>query len=173
MPTERENAIKFGDKPATLIGDEVKAGQKAPAFTAAGPGLAPVSLKDYPGQVKIFLTVPSLDTSVCSTETKKFSQMAAGFPDNVKILVASMDLPFAQARWCGAQGVDNVVCISDFREKEVGEAFGVLIKGVGLLSRAVFVIDQENVVRYVEYLPEVPLLEPDYDAVKAAVESLL
>ncbi len=172
MAIERENVMTFRGNPVTLLGEEVRVGQKAPDFTAVGPGLAPVNLKDYQDKVKVILTVPSLDTPVCSTETQKFSQMAAALPDDVKVLVASMDLPFAQARWCGAQGVDNVVCISDFRDRQVGQAYGVEIKDLGLMGRAVFVVDKDNTVRYVEYVPEVGQ-EPNYDAAKQAVESSL
>ena len=171
MPTERENAITFRGNPATLIGSEIKVGQKAPDFTGVGTGMAPAGLKDFQDKVKVLLTVPSLDTPTCSTETQKFSQMASQLPDDVKVLVASMDLPFAQTRWCGAQGVENVATISDFRDRQIGESYGVQIKGLGLLSRAVFVIDKENTVQYAEYVPEVSE-EPNYEAAQAAIEKL-
>ena len=171
MPTERENAITFRGNPATLIGPEIKVGQKAPDFTGVGTGMAPTGLKDFQDKVKVLLTVPSLDTPTCATETQKFSQMATQLPDDVKVLVASMDLPFAQMRWCGAQGVENVTTISDFRDRQIGESYGVQIKGLGLLSRAVFVIDKENTVQYAEYVPEVAQ-EPNYGAAQAAIEEL-
>jgi thiol peroxidase len=168
MPVERPGAVKMRGNPVTLIGPEVRVGQKAPDFVALGQGLKPISLQDFLGKVKVLLSVPSLDTQVCSTETKKFNEMAAAFPSNVQVAVISMDLPFAQARWCGANGVERVLCASDFRDRQFGEAYGVRIKELGLLARAVFVVDRDDVVRYVEYVPEITQ-EPNYEAVKQAV----
>lgn len=168
MSVERPGAVKARGNPVTLIGPDVKVGQKAPNFVALGQGFKPVSLKDFQGKVKVLLSVPSLDTQVCSTETKKFNEMASSLPPDVQIAVISMDLPFAQARWCGANGVDKVLTASDFRDRQFGEAYGVRIKETGLLARAVFVVDKDDVVRYVEYVPDI-VQEPNYEAAKQAV----
>ncbi|HXG35772.1 MAG TPA: thiol peroxidase [Dehalococcoidia bacterium] len=172
MAIERKNVVTSRGNPITLLGEEIKPGQKAPDFSGVGQGMSPVSLKDFEGKIKVILTVPSLDTAVCSTETQKFSEMAKSLPEDVQIVVASMDLPFAQSRWCGAQGVENVVTVSDFRDRDIGEKFGVRVKESGLLTRAVFVVDKANTVRYVEYVPETSN-EPNYDAAREAIEQAL
>ena len=169
MPQERPGAVTLRGNPVTLIGPEVQVGQRAPDFTAIAPGMKPISLKDFAGQVKVISSVLSLDTGVCSAETKHFSDMARRLPESVKVITLSMDLPFAQQRWCGAQGVDNVVVASDFKDRQFGEAYGVRIKENGLNARAVFVVDQNDVVRHVEYVREATT-EPDYEAVKRTVQ---
>ena len=169
MP-ERTGVFAAGDNQLTLLGHEVSVGQQAPAFTLSGAGLRPVSLDDFAGKVKIIASVPSLDTGVCSDETKKFSELAASLPDDVVILTVSMDLPFAQARWCGANGVDNVETASDFKARDFGHGYGVQVKESGLLARAVFVVDKGDVVRHVEYVPQIAQL-PDFDAAVAAAKA--
>ena len=151
----------------TLLGPEISVGQQAPNFTVSGAGLRRVTLDDYAGKVKIIASVPSLDTGVCSDETKQFSDHAKSMSDDIVVLTISMDLPFAQARWCGANDVDNVVTASDFKSREFGDSFGVHVKESGLLARAVFVLDKDNVVRHVEYVPQIAQL-PDFDAALAA-----
>ena len=121
---ERTGIFAAGDNKLTLLGPEVKVGQQAPAFTVSGAGLKPVRLSDSAGNVRIIASVPSLDTGVCSDETKKFSEIANSLPDDVQILTISMDLPFAQARWCGANGVENVTTASDFKNREFGDSYG-------------------------------------------------
>ena len=164
---ERTGIFAAGDNQLTLLGPQIAVGQQAPNFTVSGAGLAQVTLDDYAGKVKIIASVPSLDTGVCSDETKQFSDYAKSMSDDIVVLTVSMDLPFAQARWCGANDVDNVVTASDFKSREFGDSYGVHVKENGLLARAVFVLDKDNVVRHVEYVPQIAQL-PDFDAALAA-----
>ncbi|HEY2663141.1 MAG TPA: thiol peroxidase [Candidatus Binataceae bacterium] len=169
MAEERSGAVTMRGNPLTLVGPEIKPGQNAPSFSAVGKGMAPVSLDSFKGKVKIISAVPSLDTPVCDKETRHFNEEAAKLPGGIEILTISMDLPFAQARWCGAAGVDKVTTISDFKNREFGEKYGTLIKELGLLARAVFVVDKHDKVTYVEYVKEVAS-EPNYGAVLEAAK---
>ena len=164
---ERTGVFAAGENQLTLLGPEVKVGHTAPNFTVSGAGLKQVTLSDYAGKVKIIASVPSLDTGVCSDETKQFSDYAKSMSDDIVVLTISMDLPFAQARWCGANDVDNVETASDFKSREFGDSYGVHVKENGLLARAVFVLDKDDVVRHVEYVPQIAQL-PDFDAALAA-----
>lgn len=164
---ERTGVFAAGENQLTLLGPEITVGQAAPNFTVSGAGLRQVTLDNYAGKVKIIASVPSLDTGVCSTETKQFSDFAKSMSDDIVVLTISMDLPFAQARWCGANDVDNVDTASDFKSREFGDSYGVHVKENGLLARAVFVLDKDNVVRHVEYVPQIAQL-PDFDAALAA-----
>jgi len=152
--------------PITLIGPELKVGDKAPDFIAVDNDLTPVSLESFRGKVCIISSVPSLDTPVCDMETRRFNSEASRLGDDVVVLTISMDLPFAQKRWCGAAGVDRV-----HRDGSFGQAYGVLIKDLRLLARAVFVLDKEGTIRYLELVKEIAS-EPDYEAVLAAVAKL-
>jgi len=172
MPEERKGIITFKGNPMTLLGPELKAGERAPGFTVVDAGLAPVTLGSYAGKIKVISAVPSLDTPVCDTETRRFNQEAAGLPDKVAVLTVSLDLPFAQKRWCGAAGIDRVTTLSDYQERSFGLAYGVLIKELKLLSRSIFVIDGGDIIRYIQHVPEVTH-EPDYAAVISAVKGLL
>ncbi len=156
--------------PLTLIGPELKVGETAPEFSAIDTSLQPVSLASTAGQVRIFSVVPSLDTPVCDMQTKRFNEEAAKLP-SVEILTVSMDLPFAMKRWCGAMGVDKVKMISDHRTGSFGESYGTMIKDLRIESRAIFVVDKENVVRYAEYVKEVAD-HPDYDAALSVAKGL-
>ena len=169
--SERPGAVTFKGSPLTLVGAEVRIGQPAPDFTATDTNLAPVSLSSLRGKVVVIASVPSLDTPVCDLETRRFNQEAAALGPGVQILTLSMDLPFAQKRWCGAAGIDKVRTLSDHRDAAFGIAYGVLIKGLRLLARAVFVVDREGVVRYVQLVKELAT-EPDYEAVLAEVKKL-
>lgn len=169
---ERENAITMKGGPLTLVGTAVEVGQSAPDFTVAGNDLSDVKLSDFKGKVVVISVVPSLDTPVCDTQTRKFNEAAASLGDNVVILTISMDLPFAQARWCGAAGVEQVQTVSDYQQAAFGTQYGLLIKGLRLLARAVLVIDAEGIVRYQQLVPEVTD-EPDYDAALNAAKELL
>ncbi|ABS35012.1 thiol peroxidase [Clostridium botulinum] len=160
--------IKFMGNPMTLEGNELKVGDMAPDFTAIDNNMKPVSLKDTKG-VRILSVVPSLDTEVCDLETRTFNSKAAEIP-NVTIYTISMDLPFAQARWCGAHGVDKVITLSDFKDRLVGKNYGTYIKELGLLTRAVFVIDSNNKITFVEYVPEVTN-QPNFDKVLEAAKA--
>lgn len=170
--TERAAAITLKGNPMTLIGDELKAGDKAPAFTLKATDMSDKTLADFAGKVKIISVVPSLDTPVCDTETRRFNDEAGKLGDDIVILTVSVDLPMAQKRWCGAAGVENVVCLSDFKDHSFGKAYGVRIKEIGLLARQVMVVDKDDVIRYVELVPEVAQ-EPDYDAALAAAKELM
>jgi thiol peroxidase len=169
---ERSGIITFKGKPFTLLGPQLKAGDKAPDFAVVDNGLAPVSLANSSGKIRIISSVPSLDTPVCDTETRRFNQEAAGLPGAVVVLTISLDLPFAQKRWCGAAGIDKVTTLSDYRDRSFGQNYGVLIKELLLLARAIFVIDAQDVIRYIQIVPEVTS-EPDYAAVIAAAKALL
>ena len=164
--------VTFKGNPVTLVGPELKVGDAAPNFSVVDNGMGGVTLASYEGKVKIISAVPSLDTPVCDTETRRFNQEAAGLPGDVALLTISADLPFAQKRWCGAAGIDKVVTLSDYRDRSFALAYGVLIDELKLLSRSIFVIDRNNVIRYIQHVPEVTH-EPDYDAVLRAARELL
>lgn len=172
MTQERASVATFKGNPITLIGPELKVGDKAPDFKLNKNLLEEVSLQDYAGKIKLISVVPSLDTGVCDAQTRRFNQEAATLGDNVVVLTVSVDLPFAQARWCGAAGIDQVITLSDYKDNSFGKAYGVLIKEFVLDQRAVFVIDQDNTIRYVEVLKEMSE-HPDYEKPIAAVKQLL
>lgn len=156
--------------PLTLVGPELKEGDKAPEFDLIDSSLKPTRLSDTNGRVRIFSVIPSLDTPVCDAQTKRFNEAAAAMPE-VDIYTVSMDLPFAQSRWCGAFAVDRVRMLSDHRDASFGEHYGTLIKELRIESRAIFVVDQQGVVRHAEYVKEVAD-PPNYDAALAAARSL-
>lgn len=163
--------VTFQGNPLTLTGDQPAAGQAAPDFEVLGNDLSGVKLSSFKGKVCVICTVPSLDTPVCDTEVRKFNEQATSLGDDVAVLVISMDLPFAQSRWCGAAGVKNVQTLSDHNKAQFGNAYGVLIKELRLLARTVFVVDKEGVIRYIEVVEELTN-EPDYEsALKAAKEA--
>lgn len=162
--------VTFKGNSVTLLGQEVKVGDQAPSFTVLANDLSPVTLEDSKGTVRLISVVPSLDTGVCDQQTRRFNEEAANL-DGVTILTVSVDLPFAQKRWCGAAGIDRVQTVSDHRELSFGEAYGVAIKELRLLARAVFVVDKNDKVVYAEYVPEVtdhPNYEAALEAAKAA-----
>ena len=159
-------SITFGGNPVTLLGNEVKVGDKAPNFTVLANDLSPVTLEDSKGSVRLISVVPSLDTGVCDAQTRRFNEEAAKF-DNVQILTISVDLPFAQSRWCGAAGVDKVQTLSDHRDLSFGEAYGIAIQEHRLLARAVFVVDSNDTVTYAEYVSEAT----DHPNYEAAIEA--
>ncbi|HLR53334.1 MAG TPA: thiol peroxidase [Pseudogracilibacillus sp.] len=161
-------SITFNNDPVTLLGTEVKVGDKAPNFTVLGNDLSEKTLDDYKGKVKIISVVPSVDTGVCSQQTKRFNEEADKL-DNVQILTISMDLPFAQGRWCSAEGVENLELLSDHRDADFGEKYGTLIKELRLNTRAVFVVDENDKVVHAEYVPEVTTY-PDFDAALQAAK---
>ena len=164
---ERPGATTLKGNPFTLIGPELKAGDPAPDFSLVDNSLKTVTLKDTGNQVRIVSVVPSLDTPVCDAQTKRFNEEAARLP-GVDILTVSMDLPFAQKRWCGAFGVDRVKMLSDHRDGSFGSHYGTLIKELRIESRAIFVLGPDNRVRYAEYVKEVADF-PNYEAALAAV----
>ena len=166
---ERAGATTLKGNPLTLIGPELKAGDAAPDFHMVDNGLKPVSLKDTGSQVRIISVIPSLDTPVCDAQTKRFNEEASKLP-NVSIITVSMDLPFAQKRWCGAFGVDNVKMLSDHVDGSFGSGYGTLIKELRIESRAIFVLDPENRIRHAEYVKEVAD-HPNYEAALSAARS--
>lgn len=169
---ERTGLITFKGHPLTLLGDEVKVGQKAPEAELTANDLSVVKLSSLTrGKICLLTAVPSLDTPVCDLETRRFNKEASSLGDEVRVLTVSMDLPFAQTRWCGAAGVKNVQTLSDYRAAAFGKAYGVLIKDLHLLARAVFVLDKQGIVRYVELVKEVAS-EPNYDAALTAAKEL-
>jgi len=155
----------------TLVGPEAKTGEKAPEFHAIDNSLQPVTLESTGHGVRIFSVVPSLDTPVCDIQTKRFNEEAGKLP-GVSIYTFSMDLPFAQKRWCGAFGVDHVKMVSDHRDASFGTSYGTLIKELRILSRAIFVLDKDNTLRHVEYVKEVGE-HPNYDAALSAARTAL
>jgi len=169
---ERTGMITMRGNPLTLLGNEVKVGDVAPDCEVLSNDLSPVPLSSFRGKICIVSSVPSLDTPVCDTETRRFNEEAGRLSSNVAVLVISMDLPFAQKRWCGAAGVTRVQTLSDHRDASFGTSYGVLIKKLRLLARAVFVVDQNGIVQYVQLVKEITQ-EPDYDAVLTAVSKLV
>jgi thioredoxin-dependent peroxiredoxin len=169
---ERAQTVTLHGNPFTLAGDPVQMGHPAPDVTLLDNDLKPVKLSDYRGKVVVIAAVPSLDTPVCDMETRRFNSEAAGLGPEVAILTVSMDLPFAQKRWCGAAGVEQVVTLSDHKEAAFGLAYGLLIMELRLLGRAVLVLDREGAIRYYQLVGEVSQ-EPDYDAALTAVRELV
>ncbi|MFQ3610000.1 MAG: thiol peroxidase [Fimbriimonadales bacterium] len=169
---ERPNAVTFKGNPLTLVGNELKVGDLAPDATLITQGLSTVHLKDYMGKVLLISAVPSIDTGICSAQTKKFNEEASQLPESVRVLTVSMDLPFAQARFCGAEHIDKIEVLSDHRDASFAQAYGTLVKELRISSRAVFVVDPQGVLRYVEYVPEIAS-HPNYEAALSAVRALI
>jgi thioredoxin-dependent peroxiredoxin len=169
MAQEREAAVTMRGNPLTLLGPELRAGDAAPQAMVVAQDLSAVTVGGAAGQAQVLLSVPSVDTPVCSLETRRFNQEAERLP-GVTVRVISVDLPFAQKRWCGAEDVTKVQVLSDHRETDFGEKYGTLIKGLRLLSRAAFVVDGNGKITYAEYVPEVAH-EPNYDAILNAARA--
>ncbi|PZD95954.1 thiol peroxidase [Paenibacillus sambharensis] len=172
MAQERTGVATLKGNPITLVGPELKKGDKAPDFELNKSLTETVTLKDYAGKVKLISVVPSIDTGVCDAQTRRFNEAAAALGDNIAVLTVSVDLPFAQSRWCGAAGVDKVVMLSDYKTNSFGEAYGVLIKELRLDMRSIFVLDADNNVQYVEYLSEMTE-HPNYDQAIEAAKQLV
>lgn len=166
----RTNVTTGRGNPLTLEGKGVKVGQPAPDFTAVNVEMQEKRLSDFRGKTVILTTFPSIDTGVCSAQVRNFNQRAASLGDNVVVLAVSLDLPFAQKRWCGAEGVDRVVPLSDYKHREFISNWGLRIRENGLIARSVYVIDPQGIIRYEEIVPEITH-EPNYDAAIAAVRS--
>ena len=159
--------ITFNGDPITLVGPVLRVGDDAPDFLVVDNTLKNVTLKDTSGK-RIFVVVPSIDTSVCDMEVRKFNEEASKLSD-VTVYVVSMDLPFAQVRWCGNAGIDKVITVSDYKQKSFGKNYGTLIEEFGFLARAIFVVDENNKITYVEYCKDV-INEPDYESALNAVK---
>lgn len=160
--TEREGMVTFAGNPVTLIGNAIKVGDKAPDFTGINQSLQPVKLSSFIGKKIVIAVYPSIDTGVCQKQNHRFNEIASKLND-VVVLSVSQDLPFAQKRYCAAEGLTNIVTLSDHREREFGTKYGYLIKELALLARGTVVIDKEGIIRLVEVVPEITT-EPDYDA---------
>lgn len=171
MPVERAGAVTFKGNQMTLLGREVKVGDKAPNFKVLANDMSEVTIDTDKGKVRLLLSVPSLDTSVCDAETRRFNTEAIKFPENVVVYTISCDLPFAQSRWCEATDVKNIKTLSDHRDLSFGEAYGTWVKELRLLSRAVFLVDDHDTLQYVEYVHEIAK-HPNYDAVVEAVRKI-
>src|SRR5579871_456696 len=167
---ERAGATTLRGNPMTLIGPELRPGDRAPDFEVVSDTLQPVTLDKTGQSVRIFSVIPSLDTPVCDAQTRRFNEEAAKLP-GVDIYTVSMDLPFAQKRWCGAYGVDKVKMVSDHKTGSFGEKYGTLIKELRIESRAIFVLDKDNTLKHVEYVKEVAD-HPNYDAALSAARDL-
>lgn len=157
--------------PLTLVGPELKIGDKAPNFRAIAANMSDVTLEASKGKVRLMLSFASLDTSVCDAEGRRFNELAKTFPENVVVYAISCDLPFAQNRWCGAAEINNVQTLSDHRDVSFGQAYGTLVKEIRQLSRAVFLVDENDTIQYVEYVPEIGQ-HPDYDAAAEAIRKV-
>jgi len=170
--TERKGAVTFEGNPLTLVGDELRVGTNAPDPDLWDNDLNPFKLSSLRGKVCVLVTVPSLDTPVCDMEARRFNEEAVGLGADVKIVVISMDLPFAQKRWCGAAGVKNVQTLSAYKEATFGTSYGLLIKELHLLARSVIILDREGAVRYVQLVEEITN-EPNYGEVLKEIKKLL
>jgi len=168
---KRNNVIKFAGNAMTLVGTEIKIGDKAPDFTALTPDLAPLSLSSTKGQVRVISVVPSIDTSVCDIQTRRFNEEAAK-TDGLTVISISVDLPFAIKKYCATKGIENIKTLSDHRDLDFGLKYGFVIEELRLLARGTVVIDQNDIVRHVEYVPNVSD-HPDYDKVMATVKQYL
>lgn len=164
--------VTFKGNPITLLGKATVVGQKAEDFTVVGNNLAPVKLSDFAGKVVILSVFPSLDTPVCATQNRKFNEAASDLSDDIVILGISVDLPFAQARFCGVEGIDKVITVSDYQMHDFSAKYGYLIDGLRLLARGTVVIDKEGVVKFVEYVPEATN-EPNYEAALDVAKELV
>jgi thiol peroxidase len=168
---ERKGIVTVKGNPVTLIGAEIKVGDKAPDFSVVDGDLKEVRLRDFGGKTKVISVSASIDTPVCDMQARRFNQEAALLPRDVVILNITMDLPFAVSRFCTTAGIDKVQAFSDHRDASFGNAFGVLIKELRLLARSIFIIDKDDVVRYIEIVPELTN-HPDYDKALCAVKKL-
>jgi thioredoxin-dependent peroxiredoxin len=162
-------SVTFKDKPVTLLGNQLKAGDQAPDFKVLANDLSEVTLADSKGSVRLIAAVPSVDTGVCDAEVRRFNEEASKL-GNVKVLTISVDLPFAQKRWCAAAGIENVQTLSDHRDLSFGKAYGAAIEELRLLARSVFVIDSSDKITYVEYVDEVTS-HPNYEAALEAAKA--
>jgi thioredoxin-dependent peroxiredoxin len=169
---EDKRIVKMKGNPLVLSGSEIKIGKPAPDFEVLDNALSPVKLSSFRGKTCLISSVPSLDTSVCDIQTHKFNEKVASLGSNVVVLTISMDLPFAQKRWCGASGLKNVLTFSDHRKAEFGKAFGVLIEQLRLLARAVFIVDAGGTIKYIQIVKELTN-EPDYDEAINALKGII
>lgn len=171
MSNERHGAVTIKGNALTVIGDPVSVGDKAPEFTLKDGAQAPVTLADSAGKIRLISVIPSLDTGICDAQTRRLNEEAANLGDDVVVLTVSAEHPFNQKRWCGAAGIDAVKVLSDHMDMNFGQAYGTYIKEWRLEQRSIFIVDQNDTIRYVEYVPEIAQ-HPDYDAAIAAVKAV-
>lgn len=169
---KNDQKVKFGGNPVTLLGDAAKPGNIAPDFTVMDSDMKPVKLSDFNGKIKILSIAPSVDTPVCANQTRTFNKEATKMNDNIAVLSISVDLPFALKRFCAAEGIDNVEALSDHKEVEFGMKYGFLIEEMRLLARGIVIIDKDDTIRYVEYVPEIGE-EPNYEKALEEVRKLV
>ena len=165
------NLVTFGGNPVTLMGRMVAPGHMAKNFSATGVDLKPFNLSDYQGKIRIISTVPSVDTSVCAQQTRRFNEEAAKL-SNVQVITISNDLPFALKRFCAAEGIENLITVSDHKDRDFGVKYGLYIEELGLLARSIIVVDKDDAVKYFELVGEIAE-EPDYDKALKVVKDLL
>ncbi|MBN2262404.1 MAG: thiol peroxidase [Prolixibacteraceae bacterium] len=168
--SERKGLVSFAGKPVTLTGTAVQVGDVAPDFTGTNQGLEPVALSQFKDKVVVIAIYPSIDTGVCQKQNRKFNEIASSMSD-VAVLSVSLDLPFAQKRFCAAEGLDSIVTLSDYKEREFGNKYGFLIKELALLARGTVIIDKKGVIQWVEIVPEITS-EPDYETALEKIKSL-
>ena len=170
---ERNNQkVTFGGNPVTLLGDAARPGNIAPDFTVMDSDMKPVKLSDFNGKIKVLSVAPSIDTPVCANQTRTFNKEATKMNDNIAVLSISVDLPFALKRFCAAEGIDNVEALSDHKDVDFGTKYGFLIEEMRLLARGIVVIDKDNTIKYVEYVPEIGE-EPNYQKALEEVRKLV
>lgn len=169
---ERKNFVTLKGNPVTLVGDEVKVGQKASDFKVLAPDLTEKTLGDFKGKIKLIASVPSLDTPICDLQIKRFNDEASNISKDVAIIFISMDLPFAQKRFCQEFQINKIKTLSDHRDADFGVKYGVLIKELRLLARAIFLIDKDDTIRYVEYVKEIGT-PPNYEAALNAIKNIV
>ncbi|MFZ0547448.1 MAG: thiol peroxidase [Candidatus Promineifilaceae bacterium] len=172
IPEERTGELTWGGSPMTLLGRVVHVGEKAPDFKLVGKGFKPVTLGDSAETIRLLSVVPSLDTGICDAQTRKFNEIAAGYGEDVTFLTISAEHPFNQRRWCGAAGIKNMEVLSDHMDMNFGDAYGTHIKEMRLDQRAIFIIDADDTIRYIEYLPEIAR-HPNYEAALAALDEVV
>ena len=169
---ERSNIVRSKGDPVTLLGAEIAVGDKAPDFRMVDSSLRPVTLKDSSGRVRLFSVIPSIDTGICAIQTKTFNTRAQQVSDKVKLFAVSVDLPYAQSRFVEAKRIDKMTMLSDYQDRSFGMNYGTLIKETKLLARSVFIVDETDTVRYIQYVPEMSN-EPDYDAALNALRKII
>jgi thiol peroxidase len=168
---ERPGVVTFRGNPLTLLGPDLKVGDRAPDFQLVNMELKPVTLKDFAGKTLVLSVALSVDTPVCDVQEKRFNEIAASLSEDVVVAAVTVDLPFALRRWCGANGVDRIQALSDYQDHQFGLSYGVLIKEMKLLARSVWIVDRDGVIRYKEIVPEVTQ-EPNYQAALEALKQV-
>lgn len=170
--SDRKDTITMNGQPLTLTGNTLREGDHAPDFEVTDNDMKPKTLKDFPEKVLLISSVPSLDTPVCDIETRRFNKETVNLGTDIGFLTISMDLPFAQKRWCGAAGIDGVTTLSDYKNASFGDAYGVMIQEIGLLARAVFILDQKRIIRHIEIVEDISK-EPDYALIIETAKNIL